>query len=73
MEINVAPSSLEEAHNYIHNVMCNDDNELDEDDITNTSQLVNPNDPEDRVECKFGDVLDAMGNRYCGYSFVGKA
>ena len=53
--------------------MCNDDDELDEDDITNTSQLANPNDPEDRVECKFGDVLDAMGSRYCGYSFVGKA
>ena len=53
--------------------MCNDDDELDEDDITNTSQLVNPNDPEDRVECKFGDVLDAMGNRYCGYSFVWKS
>ena len=33
MEINVAPSSLEEAHNYIHNVMCNDDKELDEDDV----------------------------------------
>lgn len=72
MEINVVPSLIEEVYNYIHNIMCNDDNELDEDDITNTSQLVNPNDHQDRVECKFGDILDTMGNRYYGYRFVGK-
>jgi hypothetical protein len=72
MEINVVPSLLEEVHNYIHNIMCNDDNKLNEDDITNTSQLVNPDDSEDRVECKFGDILDTMGNRHYGYSFVGK-
>tara|TARA_B100001173_G_C15861803_1_gene493312 strand:- start:69 stop:806 length:738 start_codon:yes stop_codon:yes gene_type:complete len=72
MEINVVPSLIEEVHQYIHNIMCNDDNDLDEDDITNTSQLVNPNDPHDRVECKFGDILDTMGNRHYGYRFVGK-
>ena len=73
MEINVLPSLIEEVHHYIHNIICNDDTCLDDkDDITNTSQLVNPNDPQDRVQCKFGDILDTMGNRYYGYSFVGK-
>lgn len=72
MEINVEPSLIEEVHNYIHDIICNDDNDLIEDDITNTSQLVNPNDPQDRVQCKFGDILDTMGNRHYGYSFVGK-
>ena len=72
MEINVVPSLIEEVYHYIHNIMDNDDNDLDEDDITNTSQLVNPDDTEDRVECKFGDILDTMGNRYYGYKFVGK-
>lgn len=71
MEINVVPSLFEEVHNYIHNIMCNDDNDLDT-DITNTCQLVNPNDSQDRVQCKFGDILDLQGNRYYGYSFVGK-
>ena len=33
MEIKVAPSLLEETHSYTHSVMCNDDNELDEDDV----------------------------------------
>jgi len=69
MEINVEPSLIEEVYHYIHNIM---DNELNEDDITNTSQLVNPDDPEDRVQCKFGDILDTMGNRHYGYRFVGK-
>ena len=72
MEINVEPSLIEEVYHYIHNIMCNDDNELNEDDINNTSQLVNPNDPEDRVQCKFGDILDLQGQRHYGYSFVGK-
>jgi hypothetical protein len=72
MEINVVPSLIEEVYKYIHDIIRNDDSLDDDDDITNTSQLVNPNDPHDRVECKFGDILDTMGNRYYGYSFVGK-
>ena len=72
MEINVEPSLIEEVYHYIRNIMHNDDNDLDEDDITNTSQLVNPDDPKDRVQCKFGDILDLQGQRYYGYSFVGK-
>ena len=47
---------------------CNDDLE----DVTNTSQLVNPNYPEDRLQCKFGDILDTTGQRHYGYSIVGK-
>ena len=72
MEINVVPSLFEEVHLYIHDIICNNDNDLDSDDITNTSQLVNPDDPENRLQCKFGDILDTMGNRHYGYSFVGK-
>lgn len=69
MEINVEPSLLEEARIYIDVVM--DDND-DLEDVTNTSQLVNPNYPEDKLKCKFGDILDTMGNRHYGYKFVGK-
>ena len=63
MEINVQPSFLETARRYIDNVL---------EDVTNTSQLVNPDDPEDRLECKFGDILDTTGYRHYGYRFVGK-
>ena len=69
MEINVEPSLLEEARIYIDVVM--DDND-DLEDVTSTSQLVNPNYPEDKLKCKFGDILDTMGNRHYGYKFVGK-
>lgn len=72
MEINVEPSLLEESIQYIQAVIYDLNVNDDYQELHNTSQLVNPDDPQDRLQCKFGDILDSLGNRHYGYCFVGK-